>query len=101
MTEKITEILLNMARKLAEIFQTVQVGDCRVHTYRAHDGGRIADNGYRHLDWIETYNHTVTRHQTNTKRSRFAVTAGVGVGYTPQGFQPMVGIQAGVILWSK
>ena len=38
--------------------------------------------------------------QSSTKRSIFAVTAGVGVGYTPQGFQPMAGAQIGIILWS-
>ena len=34
-----------------------------------------------------------------TRRSRFALTAGVGAAYTPQGFQPYVGVGAGVILW--
>lgn len=44
---------------------------------------------------------TQVRTITQKKRSRLAVTAGVGVGYTPQGFQPTIGIQAGVVLWSK
>lgn len=38
--------------------------------------------------------------QTVTKRNRFAVMAGVGVGYTPQGLQPTAGMQVGVVLWS-
>lgn len=42
--------------------------------------------------------HTVI--QTVTKRNRFAVTAGIGAGYTPYGFQSMVGVQVGVVLWS-
>lgn len=73
-----------------------QYGDS---TYRAQvSGPRVGTLGPS-LDWIETYNRTTTRQQTITKRSRFAVTAGVGVGYTPQGFQPSVGVQVGVILW--
>lgn len=73
-----------------------QYGDS---TYRAQvSGPRVGALGPS-LDWIETYNRTTTRQQTITKRSRFAVTAGVGVGYTPQGFQPYVGLGAGVILW--
>lgn len=71
-----------------------QYGDS---TYRAQvSGPRIGALGPS-LDWIETYNRTATR--SVTKRSRFAVTAGVGVGYTTQGFQPYVGLGAGVILW--
>lgn len=42
--------------------------------------------------------HTIS--QTVTKRNRFAVTAGIGGGYTPHGFQTAVGIQVGVVLWS-
>lgn len=73
-----------------------QYGDS---TYRAQiSGPRIGTLGPS-LDWIETYNRTTTRQQTITKRSRFAVTAGVGVGYTPQGFQPYIGVGAGVIIW--
>lgn len=39
------------------------------------------------------------RTQIVTKRSRFAVTAGLGLGYTPKGFQPYIGAGVGVILW--
>lgn len=68
-------------------------------TYRAQvSGPRIGDLRPT-LDWIETYDRTITRQQTVTKRSRFAVTAGVGAAYTPQGFQPTVGVQVGVVLW--
>lgn len=66
-------------------------------TYRAQiSGPRIGQLGPS-LDWIETYNRTTTR--SVTKRNRFAVTAGAGVGYTPQGLQPSVGVQVGVVLW--
>ena len=37
--------------------------------------------------------------QVVTRRSRFALTAGIGAAYTPQGFQPTVGVGVGVILW--
>ena len=53
------------------------------------------------LDWFEVYGRTVERVQTGTKRHRFAVTAGVGVGYTPKGLQPYIGLNAGVVLWGK
>lgn len=47
----------------------------------------------REVTTIRTMTHTVT------KRNRFALTAGVGVGYTPQGLQPTAGVQVGVVLW--
>lgn len=66
--------------------------------YRAQVSGP-AVAGYRPtLDWIETYSRTQTI--TQPRRNRFAVTAGVGAAYTPRGFQPTVGVQVGVILWS-
>ena len=77
----------------------VRTLEYRDSTYYARVSGPVIGDLAPRLDWIETYNRTVTR--TVTKRSRFAVTAGVGVGYTPQGFQPLVGIQAGVVLWAK
>lgn len=71
-----------------------QYGDS---TYRAQvSGPRIGALGPS-LDWIETYNRTATR--SITRRNRFAVTLGAGVGYTPQGLQPMAGVQVGVVLW--
>lgn len=80
--------------ELAVAVEHKQYGDS---TYRAQvSGPRVGTLGPS-LDWIETYNRTATR--SVTKRSRFAVTAGVGVGYTPQGFQPSVGVQVGVVLW--
>lgn len=80
--------------ELAVTVEHKQYGDS---TYRAQiSGPRIGALGPS-LDWIETYNRTMTR--SVTKRNRFAVTAGVGVGYTPQGFQPSVGVQVGVVLW--
>lgn len=68
-------------------------------TYRAQiSGPRIGQYGPQ-LDWVKTCQKTIT--QTATKKSRFAVTAGVGVGLTPTGIQPMVGVSAGIILWQK
>lgn len=52
------------------------------------------------LDWYEVYSHTRTVTNTVTKRSRFAVTAGAGVAWTPEGIRPTVGVQIGVVLWS-
>lgn len=68
-------------------------------TYRAQiSGPRIGQYGPQ-LDWVQSYQKTIT--QTVTKKSRFAVTAGVGVGLTPTGIQPIVGVSAGVILWQR
>ena len=67
--------------------------------YRAQVSGP-AVAGYRPaLDWIELYSRTQTITRTETRRNRFAVTAGVGAAYTPRGFQPTVGVQVGVVLW--
>lgn len=80
--------------ELAVAVECKQYGDS---TYRAQvSGPRIGTLGPS-LDWIETYNRTSTR--SVARRKRFAFTAGVGVGYTPQGFQPSVGVQVGVVLW--
>ena len=76
----------------------VRTLEYRDSAYYARVSGPVVGNLAPRLDWIETYNRTITR--TVTKRSRFAVTAGVGIGYTPQGFQPTIGVQAGVVLWS-
>lgn len=76
----------------------VRTLEYRDSTYYARVSGPVVGNLAPRLDWIETYNRTITR--TVTKRSRFAVTAGVGVGYTPQGLQPTIGVQAGVVLCS-
>lgn len=81
---------------LAVNIETLQYEDS---TYRAQvSGPRIGQYGPQ-LDWFETYSRTTT--QTVTKRNRFAVTAGAGVGLTPKGILPMVGVSAGVVLWSK
>ena len=65
--------------------------------YRAQVSGPAVAGYHPTLDWIETYSRTQTI--TRTRRNRFAVTAGVGAAYTPQGFQPTVGVQVGVVLW--
>lgn len=65
--------------------------------YRAQVSGP-ALGGYRPtLDWVQLYNRRAV--QTVAHRNRFAVTAGVGAAYTPQGFQPTLGVQVGVVLW--
>lgn len=71
----------------------------RDSTYYARVVGPVVGPLAPRLDFIETYNKTITR--TVTKKPRFAVTAGAGVGWTPKGIQPVVGVQAGVILWSR
>lgn len=76
----------------------VRTLEYRDSTYYARVVGPVIGDLAPRLDWIETYNRTITR--TVTKRGKFAMTAGVGVGYTPQGLQPTIGIQAGVVLWS-
>lgn len=76
----------------------VRTVEYRDSTYYARVVGPVIGDLAPRLDWIETYNRTITR--TVTKRNRFAVTAGVGVGYTPQGLQPTIGVQAGVVLWN-
>lgn len=68
--------------------------------YRAQVSGPAVGNYRPTLDWIEVYSRTTTITRTETKRHRFAVTAGVGAAYTPRGFQPTVGVQVGVVLWS-
>jgi len=65
--------------------------------YRAQVSGPTL-GGYRPtLDWVQFYNRTTVR--TTRRRNRFAITAGVGAAYTPQGFQPTLGVQVGVVLW--
>lgn len=76
----------------------VRTLEYRDSTYYARVVGPVIGDLAPRLDWIETYDRTIAR--TVTKHSRFAVTAGVGVGYTPQGLQPTIGVQAGVVLWN-
>lgn len=76
----------------------VRTVEYRDSTYYARVSGPVIGDLAPRLNWIETYNRTITR--TVTKRGKFAVTAGVGVGYTPQGLQPTIGVQAGVVLWN-
>lgn len=68
--------------------------------YRAQVSGIVVGDVHPRLDWVEVYPVTRTITQTVTPCRRFAVTAGVGAAYTPKGFQPTLGIQLGVILWS-
>lgn len=73
-------------------------------TYRdslltAQVSGPVVGDYHPTLDWYEVYGHTRTLTNTVTKRSRFAVTAGAGVAWTPEGIRPTVGVQVGVVLW--
>lgn len=73
-------------------------------TYRdslltAQVSGPVVGDYHPTLDWYEVYGHTRTITNTVTKRSRFAVTAGAGVAWTPEGIRPTVGVQVGVVLW--
>lgn len=81
----------------AQMEVPVRTLEYRDSTYYACVVGPVIGTLAPRLDWIETYNRTITR--IVTKRNRFAVTAGAGVGYTPQGFQATVGVQVGVVLW--
>ncbi len=67
--------------------------------YRAEVSGPVLGGCRPSLDRIELYARTKTVTQTVTRRSRFAITAGVGAAYTPRGLQPAVGVQLGVVLW--
>lgn len=73
-------------------------------TYRdslltARVSGPVVGDFHPTLDWYEVYGHTRTITNTVTKRNRFAVTAGAGVAWTPEGIRPTVGVQVGVVLW--
>lgn len=71
----------------------------RDSTYYARVVGPVIGPMSPRLDFIETYNRTVT--QTVRKKPWFAVTAGVGAGYCQHGLQPFIGVSAGIVLWSK
>lgn len=78
----------------------VERREYRDSTYRAVVSGAVVGDIRPSLDFIETYNRTtVTTVQLSERRKYFAVTAGIGAGYTPQGLQPFVGISVGVVLW--
>lgn len=69
-------------------------------TYRAVVSGAVVGDIHPSLDFIETYNRTTIQTvQVAERRKYFAVTAGVGAGYTPRGVQPFVGVSVGVVLW--
>lgn len=71
----------------------------RDSTYYARVVGPVIGPLSPRLDFIETYNRTVT--QTVRNKPWFAVTAGVGAGYCQHGLQPFIGVSAGIVLWSK
>lgn len=77
----------------------VRTLEYRDSTYYARVIGPVIGDLAPRLDRVEVFARTTT--ETRYKRPKWAVTAGVGVGYTPQGLQPTIGVQAGVVLWSK
>lgn len=60
--------------------------------------------GYRpRLISIELYpkTTTITKTITKTRSPRWALTAGPGVGFGPNGVQPYIGVTVGFVLWGK
>lgn len=67
--------------------------------YRTEDYAATVE-GYRaRLVGMELYPKTMTI--THTRSPRWALTAGPGIGYGPNGVHPYVGVTAGFVLWSK
>lgn len=81
-----------------KINATIETREYKDSTYRAVISGVVLGGIHPTLESIETYNTTITR--TVRKHPHFAVTAGIGYGYTPKGFQPYIGANFGFILWS-
>lgn len=67
--------------------------------YRAQVSGPVVGPLAPSLDWISVRDRTRTVTETVVRRHRFAVTAGVGAAWTPEGVRPTVGVQVGVVLW--
>lgn len=98
-TEPMTATVATSERDSVDIEVSIETLQYEDSTYRAQiSGPRIGQYGPQ-LDWLEQYNRTIT--PTVTKRSRFAVTVGVGVGLTPKGVQPIACVSGGLILWQK
>lgn len=73
------------------------------NTYKTEDYTAVIE-GYRpRLVSIEIYPKTtnITNTITKTRSPRWALTAGPGIGYGPNGVQPYVGVTVGFVLWSK
>lgn len=73
------------------------------NTYKTEDYTAVVE-GYRpRLVSIELYpkTTTITNTITKTRSPRWALTAGPGIGYGPNGVQPYVGVTVGFVLWSK
>ena len=83
----------------AQMEIAVRTLEYRDSTYYARVVGPVVGTLEPRLDFIETYNKTVER--SVTKKPRFAVTTGVGIGWTPDGIRPAIGVQAGIVLWSR
>lgn len=50
---------------------------------------------------LETYPKTTIITRTATKKPKWSITVGPGIGYGKNGIQPYIGISAGFVLWSK
>jgi len=73
------------------------------NVYRTDDYAAVVE-GYRpRLVSIELYPKitTVTNTITNTRSPRWALTVGPGVGYGPGGIRPYIGVNVGIVLWSR
>ena len=75
----------------------------RGNVYRTDDYAAVVE-GYRpRLVSSELYPKitTVTNTITNTRSPRWALTVGPGVGYGPGGIRPYIGVNVGIVLWSR
>lgn len=73
------------------------------NTYKTDDYAAVVE-GYRpRLVSIELYPKvtTVTNTITKTRSPHWALTVGPGVGYGSGGIRPYIGVNVGIVLWSK
>lgn len=72
-------------------------------TYETEDYRAVVEGYKPSLVEMEVYRQSavVTNTVVQTKRPRWALTVGPGVGYGPRGIQPYIGASFGFVLWSK
>lgn len=61
-------------------------------TYRDSNYTAVISGYSPNLDYIETYNKTVTQTVTKWKQPRLSIGAGIGYYLTPKGLQPGIGV---------
>lgn len=96
----IREVMIATGNDSVKINVEVEKHEYKDNNYYAVVSGPAIGGLHPSLDFIETYNTTMSTVQTMRKRPKFAFTAGVGYGYSPKGVQPIVGVNFGVVLWS-